>query len=183
MEVNTIFVFALSAAFITSWSRIDPPGWTIILTPAAINDFIPSANGKKASEAAIEFLILLDWKSLAFCTAILQLSRRLGCPAPIPIVEKLFVNTIAFDLTYFEILNANSISFNSFAVGLFFVTNFKSFLLKIDLSLSCNKKKPLNFFIVVWFFCLYFEILMILKFFFLFKILRASFSKPLARIT
>ena len=64
-------------------------------------------------------------------------------------VEKLFVSTIAFDLTYFEILNANSISFNSFKVGLFFVTNFKSFFLKIDLSFSCIKKDPSNVFTFV----------------------------------
>jgi hypothetical protein len=45
--------------------------------------------------------------------AILQLSSLLGCPAPMPIVEKLFVITIALDLTYFATLYANSISFNS----------------------------------------------------------------------
>ena len=53
-----------------------------------------------------------------------------------PIVEKLLVKTIALDLTYFETLNANSISLNSFLVGLFFVTNFSFLLLKIVLSLS-----------------------------------------------
>ena len=107
MFVNTIFAFALLAAFITSWSLIDPPGCTIIFTPAFKSDFTPSAKGKKASEAAIEFLIFPFWNCLAFCIAILQLSRRLGCPPPMPIVEKLFVRTIAFDLTYFETLKAN----------------------------------------------------------------------------
>ena len=159
---------ALLTSFITSWSLIDPPGCTIIFTPELNNDLIPSTKGKKASEAAIEFLILLSWNFLAFWTAILQLSKRLGCPAPIPIVEKLFVITIAFDLTYFEILNANSISFNSFNVGLIFVTNFKLFLLKIKLSFSWTKKEPSNTFNVVWFFCLYFEISIILRFFFFF---------------
>ena len=169
MLVKIILAFALLTTFITSWSLIDPPGWTKILTPAAINDFTPSAKGKKASDAAIEFLILLVWNCLAFCTAILQLSRRLGCPAPIPIVEKLFVSTIALDLTYFEMLNANSISFNSFKVGLFFVTYFKSFLLKIELSFSCIKKDPSKVLIDDWFFFLYFEISIILKFFFCLK--------------
>ena len=43
---------ALSAASITSWSRIDPPGCIIDLTPSFTNSSKPSANGKKASEAA-----------------------------------------------------------------------------------------------------------------------------------
>ena len=169
MLVKTILTFALSAALITSWSLIDPPGWTMIFTPAAINDFIPSAKGKNASEAAIEFLILVFWKSLAFCIAILQLSMRLGWPAPIPIVEKLLVKTIAFDLTYFETLKANLISFNSFLVGLFFVTNFKFLLLKIFSSFSCNKKELSKVFNEVLPSCLYCEISIILKFFFFSK--------------
>ena len=86
--VKNILTFALFAALITSWSLIDPPGCTIVLTPALIRVFIPSANGKKASEAAIEFLIFEDWNFFAFWTAILQLSNLLGCPAPMPIVKK-----------------------------------------------------------------------------------------------
>ena len=53
-----------------------------------------------------------------------------------PIVEKLLINTMAFDFTYLQILNANSISFISFFVGLFFVTNFKFLILNIVLSFS-----------------------------------------------
>ena len=125
---------------------------------------MPSEKGKNASEAAIEFLIFFFWKNSAFLTAILQLSSLLGCPAPIPIVDKLFVKTIALDLTYFETLKANSISFSSFLVGLFFVTNFKLFLLKIILSLSCIKKKLSKVFILILLFCLYFETSIILRF-------------------
>ena len=43
---------AFSAAAITSSSLIDPPGWIIHLTPILISSFNPSANGKKASDAA-----------------------------------------------------------------------------------------------------------------------------------
>ena len=84
--------------------------------------FIPSANGKKASEAAIEFLIFECWNCLAFWTAILQLSNLLGCPAPIPIVAKLLHNTIAFDLTCLHTLKANRISAKSFLLGFNLVT-------------------------------------------------------------
>ena len=74
----------------------------------------------------------------------MQLSKRLGCPAPIPIVEKLFVRTIALDLTYLQILKANLTSSNSFFVGLFVVTILKFFLSYIKLSWSCIKKDPSN---------------------------------------
>ena len=126
MPVNTILILALSAAFITSWSLIEPPGWTIILTPALTKILIPSAKGKKASEAAIEFFILDGWKFFAFFVAILQLSNLLGWPAPTPIVEKLFVSIMALDLTNLQTLNANSISLSSVFDGLFLVTNLSS---------------------------------------------------------
>ena len=45
---------ALSAAAITSGSRTDPPGCTIARTPAAMRISGPSANGKKASDAATD---------------------------------------------------------------------------------------------------------------------------------
>ena len=93
----------------TSWSLIDPPGWIIILTPAFTKASTPSVNGKKASDAAIEFLIFRGWNFLAFWIAILQLSNLLGCPAPIPIVEKLLPRTTALDLTYLLTLKVNSI--------------------------------------------------------------------------
>ena len=72
---------------------------------------------------------------MAFCIAILQLSNLLGCPAPIPIVEKLLHRTIALDLTYLLTLKVNSISFNSFLLGFNFVTHLSFFLSKIILSL------------------------------------------------
>ena len=56
--MKSILILALFAVLITSWSLIDPPGWTIIFTPALIRIFIPSGKGKNASDAAIEFLIL-----------------------------------------------------------------------------------------------------------------------------
>ena len=87
IPVKTILILALLAALITSWSLIEPPGWTIVLTPALIKVVIPSAKGKKASEAATEFFIFDDWNCLAFCVAILQLSNLFCCPAPMPIVE------------------------------------------------------------------------------------------------
>ena len=114
IPVKSIFILALLAAFIISWSLIEPPGWTITLTPALISIFRPSTKGKNASEAAIEFLIFDDWKCFAFWTAILQLSSLLGWPAPIPIVEKLLHKTIAFDFTCLQILKANWISARSY---------------------------------------------------------------------
>ena len=124
IPVKTILILALSAALITSWSLIEPPGWTIVLTPALIKVVIPSAKGKKASEAATEFFIFDDWNCLAFFVAISQLSKRLGCPAPIPIVEKLLLKIIAFDFTYLQILKANSISASSFLFGFSLLTRY-----------------------------------------------------------
>ena len=61
---------------------------------------------------------------------------RLCCPAPIPIVENFFVITIALDLTYLQILKANSISLISFGVGFNLVTYFNFLLSNIILSFS-----------------------------------------------
>ena len=90
----------------------------ITFTPAFIRVLIPSGKGKKASEAATELFNFFCWNFLAFWVAILQLSILLGWPAPIPIVEKLFVITIELDLTNLLILNANSAFLSSFFVGL-----------------------------------------------------------------
>ena len=54
--VKNILILALLAALIISWSLIDPPGCTIVFTPALTRVSIPSTKGKKASDAAIEFL-------------------------------------------------------------------------------------------------------------------------------
>ena len=144
IPVKIILTLALLAAEIDSSSLFEPPGWIINLTPALINFFTPSEKGKKASDAAIEFLSFFSWNFFAFSTAILQLSTLLGWPAPIPIVEKLFVIIIEFDLTNLHIFKANSESSTSFFVGLSFVTNFRFFLLKIILSLSCTKNALSN---------------------------------------
>ena len=64
-------------------------------------------NGKKASEAATEFIIFSGKNCKALLDAILQLSNLLGCPDPIPIVDLLFTNTIAFDFTNLHISKAN----------------------------------------------------------------------------
>ena len=64
--MNTILILALFATSITSLSLIDPPGWTIIFTPAFIKVLIPSAKGKKASEAAIEVFEIILLKPSCF---------------------------------------------------------------------------------------------------------------------
>ncbi|MBI3354831.1 MAG: hypothetical protein HY034_08100, partial [Nitrospirae bacterium] len=43
MPVNTIAILCLSAAAITSSSRIEPPGWIIAFIPAFAAAFMPSA--------------------------------------------------------------------------------------------------------------------------------------------
>ena len=157
-----------------SLSLIEPPGCTTIFIPALTNNFNPSAKGKKASEAAIELIIFFGWNFLAFWIAILQLSTLLGCPPPIPIVEKLLHNTIALDFTYLLTLKANSISASSFLFGFSFVTHLKSFLFTILLFLFWTKKEPLKDLIDIWFLYLKLDVSMILKFFFLFKIFYQS---------
>lgn len=52
MPVTYMVTLALRAASNTSSSRIDPPGCTMARTPASMRISAPSANGKKASEAA-----------------------------------------------------------------------------------------------------------------------------------
>ena len=96
----------------------------------------PSANGKKASDAATLPIIfpLKIWE--AFSQAILLEANLLVCPAPIPSVWLFFAITIALDFTNLQTLNANIKSSNSFSLGLFLVTNFKSFLLIFIWSLS-----------------------------------------------
>ena len=156
--MNIIFTLALLATSIASLSLIDPPGWIIVLTPALISFFIPSGKGKKASEAAIEFLSFPGWNLFAFWAAILQLSNLLGCPAPIPIVEKLFEITIEFDLTNLQILKANSAYFNSFFVGLSLVTNLSFFTSIIFWFLSWTKNELSKYFIFWLLLFLNFEI-------------------------
>jgi hypothetical protein len=56
--VKTMAIPASSAALITSSSRIDPPGWITAVAPASIATRSPSANGKKASDATTEPLVM-----------------------------------------------------------------------------------------------------------------------------
>ena len=167
IPVKNIFIFALSAALIISWSLIDPPGWIIVFTPVN-KDIYPISEREKGIWCCYKFLIFEDWNCFAFCTAILQLSKRLGCPAPMPIVEKLLHNTIAFDLTCLETLKANLISANSFLVGFNLVTHFNFFISIIILSLDWTKKDPSKDLIEIRFLSLKLEISIKRKFFFSF---------------
>ena len=114
IPVKAIIRPALFAASITFLSFIEPPGWMIACTPTWASSSTPSGKGKKASDAATEFIIFSGTNWDAFWDAILQLSSLLGCPAPIPIVDFPFAKTIALDLTNLQILNANFKLFNWF---------------------------------------------------------------------
>ena len=107
VPVKAITRSALFAASMTFLSFIEPPGWIIASTPTSTSSSIPSEKGKKASDAATEFVTFSGTNCKAFWDAILQLSNLLGCPAPIPIVDLPFAKTIALDLTNLQILNAN----------------------------------------------------------------------------
>jgi hypothetical protein len=52
--VNTIAMPAASAASITAWSFIEPPGWITAVAPASTAAINPSAKGKNASDATTE---------------------------------------------------------------------------------------------------------------------------------
>ena len=92
--------------------------------PTSASASIPSEKGKKASEAATEFVIFSGTNCNAFWDAILQLSNLLGCPAPIPIVDLPLAKTIALDFTNLQILNANFRLLSWFVVGFFFCNYF-----------------------------------------------------------
>ena len=57
MPVKAMARPALSAASITSSSRIEPPGWMTDVAPASAIVCKPSAKGKKASDAAAEPMV------------------------------------------------------------------------------------------------------------------------------
>ena len=92
MPVNTIATLCSSAALITSSSRMEPPGWITAVAPASIATNSPSANGKNASEATTEPLVMGcgSFNSLAASSALRAAMRaastRLICPAPMPTV-------------------------------------------------------------------------------------------------
>jgi len=102
----------LLIAAIDFLSFIEPPGCITASTPTSISFSMPSGKGKKASEAATEFLIFLGRNFKALPDAILQLSNLLGWPEPIPIVDFLFTRTIELDLTNLQTLKANFKLFN-----------------------------------------------------------------------
>ena len=73
MPVNTMARPALSAAAITSASRIEPPGWITAVAPASAITCSPSGNGKNASDAATEPCVRLAAEPL-------RLGRLFGLP-------------------------------------------------------------------------------------------------------
>ena len=69
-------------ASITSWSRIDPPGWIIVLIPESLTVSILSLNGKKASESKIDpsilffdFVIAMSTESVSYTHLTLPTKR------------------------------------------------------------------------------------------------------------
>src|SRR6185503_9124927 len=91
---------ARSTAGRISASRTEPPGWTIAVTPASSRISGPSANGKKAYEAATAPRAPAGACSRsAFSTAWRQASTRLTCPEPRPISWPSRTRTIAFETT------------------------------------------------------------------------------------
>ena len=84
--VKTIAMLCSLAAWMTSSSLMDPPGWMIAVTPALAASSTPSLKGKNASYA-----ITQPWVgSLAFMVAIFAESTRLIWPAPIPTARSPF---------------------------------------------------------------------------------------------
>src|SRR5215468_411248 len=72
-----------SAAFTTSSSRSEPPGWITAVAPASATTSSPSRKGKKASEAQTVPLVSRPL-ALARITAMRAESTRFICPAPTP---------------------------------------------------------------------------------------------------
>ena len=140
IPVKTITRPALFATSITFLSFIEPPGWIIASIPTSASSSIPSEKGKKASDAATEFVIFSGINCKAFWDAILQLSSLLGCPAPIPMVDLLFAKTIALDLTNLQILNANFKLLSWIGDGFFLVTIFSFLLRSMLLNLVIKKR-------------------------------------------
>jgi hypothetical protein len=54
LSVKNIVTPAARAASMTSWSRTEPPGCTMVRMPASISTCGPSAKGKNASDAATD---------------------------------------------------------------------------------------------------------------------------------
>ncbi len=103
---------ASSHAFITYSSRIEPPGWIILVIPALLASSIASSFGKNASLAQVAPFE----RPLDFIMAITIESTLDIWPAPTPTVFVPCDKTIAFDLTCFTIFQPKSKdSISSFA--------------------------------------------------------------------
>src|SRR3954466_4051735 len=139
--VKTIATPAASAAATTSPSRLDPPGWTIALTPASIASAGPSANGKNASDARTA---PRRSGTCAFSTARRTESTRLICPAPIPTVAPPRASTIAFERTCLQTRQAKTKSAHSCSVGSRLVTTSISSRPSPTRSRSCTSRPPVT---------------------------------------
>src|SRR5690606_17164375 len=104
VPVKYIGTPASSQARTVSSSRTEPPGCTIARTPASNSTFGPSANGKKASEAATDPLT----RSPARETANRAESTRFTWPIPTPTVAPSLASRIALDLTARHARHANT---------------------------------------------------------------------------
>ncbi len=105
------------AASITSWSRIEPPGWATQVAPASTTTSRPSRKGKKASLATTVFCSE-SWAASALMLAMRAESRRDIRPAPAPMVMPFLQKTMALLLTNLATFQANSRSLQLCGVGL-----------------------------------------------------------------
>ena len=92
MPVKTMARPALSAAAITSSSRIEPPGWMTAVAPASAAASSPSAKGKEGvggddrAPARLSFSPAASAGFLRLQAAMREESTRLIWPAPMPTV-------------------------------------------------------------------------------------------------
>ena len=112
--VKTIAAPAPSTASTTSWSRIDPPGWMIAVTPASSASCGPSANGKNASEASDRALAAAIWAFSMREADRVDAAHLAGADAD---VAPSRARTIAFERTCLQTFQANSSSPHSASVG------------------------------------------------------------------
>src|SRR5260370_6222090 len=146
--VNTMAMPASSAALMTSSSRTEPPGWITAVAPASTVTSNPSANGKKASDATTEPLVIgaasfnSSAASCALPAAMRAESTRLILPAPMPTVARSLAYTMVLDLTCLATRNANLRSRSSESVGARLVTTFSVMSSTTALSRLCTSKPP-----------------------------------------
>src|SRR5882762_3964996 len=136
-----------SAALMTSSSRIEPPGWITAVAPASITTNSPSANGKNASDATTDPLVIgkgsfaSSAASCALRAAMRAESTRLIWPAPMPTVARSLAYTMVLDLTCLATRNANLRSRSSAAVGPRLVTVFSVMSSTTALSRLCTSEQ------------------------------------------